>query len=286
MAGMPVTYTRGSVGYAARALAAVARHPAEGVERVAERLAERGSPPPGRRLAKASPDLMRGLHEMLALPWPCGEHSAFVEVWQQTRTALQKSGLEVGRGAFGGWDDADPALAHATWCIVRHRRPETLVETGVGRGLTTRIALEALRRNRCGHLWSIDVPPMLDTHLSTQTAAAVSADLRGRWTYVSGSSRQRLRGLLRSLGRVDFFLHDSMHTDRNVRFELEHVWSALGPRACILVDDVERSPAFPEFAGIHPDARTLVAESEDGAALIGVMQRSPALREHTDAQPR
>ncbi len=253
----------------------MARHPTEGIERVAERLAERRAQPAGPGLYTPSGELMGDLHAMLGLPWPCEEHAAFDEVWRSALATLETSGLRVGRGAFGGWDDADPALAHATWCIVRHQQPETLVETGVARGLTTRVALEALERNGKGRLWSIDVPPLLEPHLGAQTAVAVPADLRGRWTYLPGSSRRRLPGLLRSLRQLDFFLHDSMHTDRNVRFELEQAWHVLQPGRYALVDDVERNRAFAEFARTHPAAQTLVAESNDGVALIGVIERLP-----------
>jgi hypothetical protein len=43
------------------------------------------------------------------------------------------------------------------------------------------------------------------------------------------------------LGQIDLFVHDSMHTARNVRFELEPVWPALTPGGAVLIDDVERT---------------------------------------------
>jgi len=71
----------------------------------------------------------------------------------------------VGRGTYGGWDDADPAFARAAWCLARHLRPQHVVETGVGRGVTSRAVLEALERNGHGHLWSMDLPPALSQAL-------------------------------------------------------------------------------------------------------------------------
>jgi len=37
---------------------------------------------------------------------------------------LDDSGLPVGRGAYGGWDDGDAALARTAWCATLHTQPE------------------------------------------------------------------------------------------------------------------------------------------------------------------
>jgi hypothetical protein len=39
-----------------------------------------------------------------------------------------------------------------------HLRPDTVVETGVAHGVTSRVIREGLERNRSGHLWSVDLP--------------------------------------------------------------------------------------------------------------------------------
>lgn len=81
----------------------------------------------------------------------------------------------MSRGAFGGWDDGDARLGRLAWCLTRHLRPEFVVETGVARGLTTRVILEAMDRNGRGRLWSIDLPPLIAQELWEETAAAVHA---------------------------------------------------------------------------------------------------------------
>jgi predicted O-methyltransferase YrrM len=153
-------------------------------------------------------------------------------------------------------------------------RPEFVVETGVARGLSTRVILEAMERNGCGRLWSIDLPPLIEDELSEETGAAVPPGLRERWTLLVGSSRQLLGGVLRGLPRVDVFVHDSMHTARNVRFELDHVWPVLRPGGAVLLDDVEKNRATAEFLRAHADASTLICPAEDGQVLIGVAIKS------------
>jgi len=51
-------------------------------------------------------------------------------------------------------------LVRAIWCLTRHLRPKTVVETGVAHGVTSRCILEALTRSGDGRLWSIDLPPL------------------------------------------------------------------------------------------------------------------------------
>ena len=75
-------------------------------------------------------------------------------------------------------------------------------------GVTSRFVLEALERNSKGHLCSIDRPP-IETEWQSQIGMVVDDKSRHRWTYIRGSSRQRLPELLSKLGRVDLFMHEN-----------------------------------------------------------------------------
>ena len=222
---------------------------------------------------EAKPCWERWLHRQLGLAWPCPASAEFEAVWAAAVDLVRGHGLELGRGAYGGWDDADPGLARAAWCLTAHLQPEKVVETGVARGLTSRIILERLERNGSGHLWSIDLPAP-DANLHGQIGVAVSETLRDRWSFLSGSSRQLLPPLLAEIGDIELFVHDSSHTRRNVSFELEAVWPALG-QGVLLADDIHRSDAFASFSSAHSDARTAVARADDGKALFGIAINHP-----------
>jgi predicted O-methyltransferase YrrM len=146
-----------------------------------------------------------------------------------------------------------------------------VLETGVARGLTTRAILEALERNGTGHLWSVDLPPLLEHDLSDETGAAVPARLYDRWTLVRGSSRRVLPELIADLGQIDLFVHDSMHTTRNLRFELERIWPALRSGGAALIDDVEKNAATAQFLQAHPPTPTVICAADDGKVLIGCL---------------
>lgn len=226
-------------------------------------------------------DRDRALHRLTNAPWPCPDSDEFERLWPAVLDSLRARGLALGRGAYGGWDDADQAFARTVWCSAIHLRPRVVLETGVARGLTSRFALEALERNGSGRLWSIDLPPARAgaSRLADQTGAAVPPELRGRWTLLRGSSRRYLPGIVDGLAQlglaVDLFIHDSLHTSRNTHFEIECVWPVLSVGGIVLVDDVEQNAAFGSFARAHADAKALVCDAADGRSQFGCLLRSP-----------
>jgi predicted O-methyltransferase YrrM len=186
------------------------------------------------------------LHLRLGVEWPCNSTSEFWDLWSEVMEALERGGIRAGPGSFRAWNDGDAALTRAIWCLVRHLRPKSVVETGVARGVTSRVILEALERNGQGHLWSIDLPP-LERIWQKQVGVAVGDRHKTRWSYIKGSSRRRLPRLLAQLGQIDLFIHDSLHSNRNVLFELEHAWAAVRPGGAIIVDDIDVNGAFKTF---------------------------------------
>ncbi len=223
-------------------------------------------------------------HRMLGVPWPCHELEAFPQVWADIGSMLSVKGLSFGRRTYGEYSDADAGLGAATWCAVRHFRPETVLETGVARGVTSRVILEAMSINGTGHLWSIDLPHPFRPELHKETAAAVSAAFRDRWTYVRGSSRRRLAPLVSSLSEIDLFVHDSLHTGRNIRFELRTVWPALQRGHLVLVDDVDNQ-AFRDFVQEVGDPPSIVLRSADGPCMFGVIRKDGLDNKSSGAQP-
>ena len=270
MTGSPLgqlTALPARIRWAAGAVRLIVREPADGLDRAFVR-ARRFLGGAATEEYEADPDWERRLHERLGHVWPCEAAPEFQALWSDVVGSLEAQGLAIGRGTYGGWDDADPGLARAVWCLTRHLRPLKVVETGVARGVTSRVILEALERNGDGQLWSIDLPA-LDETLHTQIAAAVPESLRSRWTYVSGTSRRRLPGLLAGLGEIDLFVHDSSHTTRNLRFELDQAWAALRAGA-VVADDIQSNAAFGPFVRSRPDSASLVARADDGNAMFGI----------------
>lgn len=104
-------------------------------------------------------DWERRLHEILGVSWPCQASAEFWPLWAEVLRPFNAKQVRIGRGAFDGWGDGEPGLTRAAWCLVRHLQPAHVVETGVARGFTTQMILEAFKQNGAGHLYSIDLPP-------------------------------------------------------------------------------------------------------------------------------
>jgi hypothetical protein len=210
------------------------------------------------------------LHVLLGATWPCPEGSRLNALMADIGELLAAKGLGTGRHTYGWYSDAESALGRAVWCTTRHMGPEVVVETGVAHGVTSRIVLEALGQNDHGHLWSIDLPHPLDNRLHKETGAAVTDECRGRWSYLEGSSRQRLPALAAKVGQVNVFIHDSLHTGKNTLFEMEQVASVMPSGAVMVVDDIGSHDGFVTFAAKHSEFQTLVCPSADGLGVFGI----------------
>jgi predicted O-methyltransferase YrrM len=160
------------------------------------------------------------------------------------------------RPASAAMHDADAGLPDFCYVICRALRPRVVVETGVGSGVTTSFILQALATNDEGHLWSIDLPPIGAEQFA---GSFVPQPLRNRWTLLRGRSRDLLPRLLNDLPAPDVFLHDSLHTTRNMTFEFQAAWQKMNPGGVLLSDDIHMSKAFARF----------IAGKQVGLSLIG-----------------
>jgi Methyltransferase domain len=210
------------------------------------------------------------LHRLLGAPWPCQEDHRLDEVMTDIGATLEARGWGFGRDTYGWYADADSSLCRAVWCVILHTRPEVVIETGVAHGVTSRIVLEALGQNDLGHLWSIDLPFPFDHRLHGETGIVVSDACRPRWTYVEGSSKQRLPSLVAKVGHVEMFIHDSLHTAENTLFEMEQAGSAMPAGGIMLVDDIDSHEGFTAFARRHPGYETIICPSADRDGMFGI----------------
>ena len=272
------------VRLAVRSSQTVLRHPWQGIQRVGARLDSRRDQRemvnlamPRSALYRISDDWERRLHQAVGVAWPCAEAAPFAEAWNASISDLTSAGMRVGLASYRGWNDGDKAECQAIWCIVAHTRPTIVVETGVAHGFTTRLILEGLERNGHGRLWSVDLPAV-DPALHSEIGIAVPKESRARWTYVEGTSRDRLPRLVDDLGVIDFFVHDSLHTGRNVCFELETVWRALRPGAVAVVDDIDRNLGFSKFTSRTNPHEWFGARHVTGHGLWGVAVKGPSSR--------
>jgi predicted O-methyltransferase YrrM len=170
---------------------------------------------------------------------------------------------------FQAAHNGDARLADTCYAIVRGLRPTLAVETGVCYGVTSAYLLQAMQQNGLGQLQSIDLPP-LARNADQYVGSLIPYRLRSRWTLHRGNAQRLLPPLLKRLGAIDFFLHDSLHTYEHMQMEFEAAWAALRPGGLLMADDIEGNTAFLEHAA-RPDVRAaVVMKVADGDALFGV----------------
>ena len=183
---------------------------------------------------------------------------ALVEIEGRTRRLL---GEIRASDAFSQRWAADSLFARLCYLACRLTTPETVVETGVAYGVSSAYILRALELNGRGMLHSVDLPP-LRSEYERFWGVAVPEDLREGWRLHRGASRRVLPGLLRESGPVGLFVHDSLHTHRNMRREFDAVWPSLTPGGLLLADDVERNGAFADLRRKDPALWRVVRDRE------------------------
>lgn len=212
------------------------------------------------------------LRSALGRPSPAIDAEAEA-IWPRVNRRLVEHGIQPGPHSYLKHNDGDPAFIRAIFLLARSLPAKTVIETGVAHGVTSRFVLEALDLNGEGRLWSIDLAPQKSPHVHKEIGLAVdgSSEIAKRWTFIRGSSRRRLPPLLRGFGTLDLFIHDSLHTEFNMLFELRAAWPLLRPGGALVVDarkspgdfaDIDNNWAFDLFAKSVPGHLALVCEAE------------------------
>ncbi len=131
------------------------------------------------------------------------------------------------------------------YSVIRERRPETVLETGMGSGVSTTSILSAMKGG--GKLISID-PGIPYGKGDREIGFIIPSALKSNLDYVKGISTEKLGEVLDSLERLDVFFHDSDHSYDNVIFELNTVWPKIKSYPLILIDNYDWSAAAGDFA--------------------------------------
>jgi predicted O-methyltransferase YrrM len=148
------------------------------------------------------------------------------------------------------------------YAATRLARPDVVVETGTYVGGSATFFLRALADNGRGRLISLDLParaPLTPSSAPARTPAEgtdpslpeghepgflIPDELRDHFELVLGDARETLPRVLAREPGLGLFMHDSLHTTRQMRFEYNAAWPALPPGGLLLSDDVFMTPAF------------------------------------------
>lgn len=194
----------------------------------------------------------------------CREEEEFQSIWDD---------LDVSAGGLVvDGHDSDRAIGRAVWCVIRHSRAKRVVETGVARGVSSRIILEALKSCPESRLWSVDLP-LLAEEWADIVGTAVPNRLTSQWIYVRGSAKRALPRLLDGIGPIDMFVQDSRSTLAAASFEFETAWKALKPGGILIANSIDRSLAFAHFVQRAQPVFCIAAPFERKSGLFGIARK-------------
>ena len=165
---------------------------------------------------------------------------------------------------------ATSELAATTYALVKLLKPEVVVETGVGAGVSSWTILQAMEENGSGRLVSIDLPTP-NTELLPQVGYLVPKELRHRWDLRTGPSQRLLPQALKELGKIDIFQHDSRHSYSNQLREYRTAWPFIKNSGLLISDDVSNDALYDASREWNREP-TIIGQSKD--APIGLVKKS------------
>jgi predicted O-methyltransferase YrrM len=135
--------------------------------------------------------------------------------------------------------------------LIRHRRPEVVVETGVAAGYSSQAMLTALALNGDGRLYSSDFPYFRLEDPQRYIGALVEPELRDRWTLRIRGDRVNLPEIVREVRQIDLFHYDSDKPVDGRRFALNLVMPRMSADGVILMDDIQDNGFFRDYVAEH-----------------------------------
>ena len=151
-------------------------------------------------------------------------------------------------------------------------KPDVVVETGVAYGQSSSYILQAMKENDNGILYSVDniFRPWESLEM---IGNAIPQNLRKRWKLVVGSSVAKLEEILRSKKTIDVFLHDSLHTYKNMLFEYNTAWPFIKKSGFLISDDVPENNAFLDFYSMVNSSPILMTDNQDKEIVLGIIRK-------------
>tara|TARA_B110000014_G_scaffold71871_1_gene49039 strand:- start:1552 stop:2352 length:801 start_codon:yes stop_codon:yes gene_type:complete len=154
------------------------------------------------------------------------------------------------------------------YILCRILKPKNIIETGVAYGVSSIYILKALEKNQLGTLHSIDsvFRPWQNKEM---IGAIIPNDLKSRWNFVLGKTSEKLEQVFNKVDNVDIFIHDSLHTYKNMIFEFQCAEKNLKKGGIILSDDVLGNDSFFDFTNRNKLENYLIkVEDNSGLGLI------------------
>lgn len=160
----------------------------------------------------------------------------------------------------------------------RYKQPQTVVETGVSAGWSSRAILDALHKNKKGTLYSNDLPyserPSKKSSLhpdKEQIGILVNEELESRWELYTGTDRENLPSILNEIKTVDLFHYDSDKSYSGRDFAMNEVKPKLHDSSITIMDDITDNGYFRDFVQ-RENVQWEVFQSPQRGKKVGIIE--------------
>lgn len=192
---------------------------------------------------------------------------------------LKKYAGEVHTADFHSDAGVGGGAAHdILYFYARHKQPQTVVETGVSAGWSSRAILDALYKNKKGILYSNDLPykerPSKNdsAHLDKeQIGILVDKKLEQRWKLHLGSDKENLPKIVSGVNAVDLFHYDSDKSYSGRNFAMEKVRPKLHASSVTIMDDISDNGFFRDFVQ-REDVEWEIIDSQTSGKKVGIIK--------------
>lgn len=154
--------------------------------------------------------------------------------------------------------------ARFLYYLVRLVKPKAMIQTGVSNGVSCAFITLAMKHNaNGGKLYAIDLPHIYDPsdddfHQDTLYGVLIPNGRNSGWLVPdglahafecwAGDAKELLPKMLKTVGAIDVFYHDSDHTYDHMWFEFDAALPYLPPHGLIIADDIAWSTVTWDFA--------------------------------------
>ena len=153
------------------------------------------------------------------------------------------------------------------YILCRIVRPKNVIETGVAYGLSSFYILSALNKNKFGILTSID-SVFRPWQSEEMIGSVIPEKLRDKWKLVLGKSNEKLLDEFKKTKDVEIFIHDSLHSYKNMTFEFNCAINNIKNNGIIISDDILDNDAFYDFIKNKEIRNSIIKVENKGLGFI------------------
>lgn len=153
------------------------------------------------------------------------------------------------------------------YILCRIVKPKNVIETGVAYGLSSFYILSALNKNKFGTLTSIDAI-FRPWQSEEMIGSIIPKYLRDKWKLVLGKSNEKLLDVFKKNEDVEIFIHDSLHTYKNMTFEFNCAMNNIKHDGIIISDDILDNDAFYDFIKNKEIKNSIIKVEDKGLGFI------------------